>query len=235
MNAHMSSRTTRTTGLWYLGLALTGVLGFLLIRSRLYVPGDAAATLSNLTHNVTLARTGIGIDLAILVTQSGAALWFYRLFRQTDSFLAGSVAALGLVNAAAVTIATAFSATALAVATGASPTADPASTALLLYDLNDAVWSVGSVFFGLWLIPMGRLVTMTKTMPRLLGLLLIGGGIGYVLSVFIGLVAPQSAVVADTLTIPATIGEFWMIGYLIVSGTRSKVETRSLAVAVPAG
>ena len=37
---HPSARTARTTGLFYLGNAVTGVLGFLIVRPRLFAAGD---------------------------------------------------------------------------------------------------------------------------------------------------------------------------------------------------
>ena len=57
-------------------------------------------------------------------------------------------------------------------------------------------------------------------MPRLLGWLLMIGGVGYILSTFLTYMAPSAGGVADALTIAASIGEFWMIGYLLVIGIR---------------
>ena len=44
-------RTACTTGLFYLGLAITGALGFLVIRSQLFAAGDPVATLAQLVDN----------------------------------------------------------------------------------------------------------------------------------------------------------------------------------------
>lgn len=41
-------RTARMTGVWYLGLAVTGMLGFLLVRPAIYAEGDPTATVANL-------------------------------------------------------------------------------------------------------------------------------------------------------------------------------------------
>lgn len=211
--------TARVTGLVYLLLAISGMLAFLLIRNQLYVPGDAAVTTANLVEHEGLARLGVAAELTLVLSQAIAALWFFRLFRSVNSFAAGSLAAFGLVNSVVLLVATMFSATALHVALDTSP---PAGTALLLYDLNGAAWSVGALFFGLWLIPMGWLAWRSGYMPRLLGWILIGGGIGYVLSAFAFYLAPDASVIAEALTVPASIGEFWMIGYLLVRGVRNE-------------
>jgi Domain of unknown function (DUF4386) len=213
---HPLIRTARTTGLLYLGLAISGALGFLLIRSRLFVADDPGATLARLVEHESLARTGIALELLIVLTQALTAVWFYRLFRTADPFAAGSIAAFGLVNAVAILASAALLASAVTVAT--DPIGDAAATVQLLYVLSGHLWGVGALFFGLWLIPMGWCVLRSRWMPRPLGWLLVAGGVGYLLSVFVRYLAPQAAAVADALVLPSTAGEFWMIGYLLVRG-----------------
>jgi hypothetical protein len=215
-----TKKTARLAGIAYLGLGISGALGFLLIRSQLFEPGDAAATSMNLIEHEDLARLGVAADLTVVLTQSLAALYFFKLFRDVNTFAAGSLAAFGFMNSAAILVATAFSATALEVALeGAAPTA--AATALLLYDLNAAAWGVGALFFGLWLIPMGWLVLRSGFMPRPLGWILVAGGGGYALSAYIRYLLPDPDVLGDALTVPATVGELWMIAYLLIIGVRT--------------
>jgi hypothetical protein len=215
----------RFTGLAYLGLAISGLLGFMLVRQQLYVPGEAVTTAANLVAHESLARLGIALDLTGVVAQALAALGFFRLFRGVHQVAAASIAAFGLVNAVVILLGTAFSATALGVAvSGAGTVADRAADAQLLYDLNGAVWDVGGIFFGLWLIPMGWLVLRSGSMPRLLGWLLVIGGVGYVLGTYLGLLAPGAASLSDVLTVPATAGELWMVGYLLVAAARQTLR-----------
>lgn len=209
-------RVARTTGLLYLGLAVTGGLGFLLIRPRLFVAGDGTATLAHLVEHEGLARAGVALELLVVLTQALTAVWFHRLFRRTESFAAGCIAAFGLVNAVAILVSAALLATAVDLA--ADPVGDAAAGAQLAYLVSGNLWTVGALFFGLWLIPMGWCVLRSGWMPRALGWILIAGGAGYVLSPFVGLFAPGAA--ADVLALPASVGEFWMVGYLIVRGVR---------------
>ncbi|WP_117214170.1 DUF4386 domain-containing protein [Allorhizocola rhizosphaerae] len=215
---HTLTRTARMTGLFYLGLAITGALGFLLIRPQLFAADDSGATLANLVEHESLARAGIGLEMLIVVTQALTAAWFYRLFRGTDTFAASGIAAFGLVNAIAILASAAALATALQVAL--HPIGDAAATVQLMYLLSGNLWGVGALFFGLWLIPMGTCVLRSGFMPRALGWVLIGGGIGYVLSALIKYLAPDAQLVADILIAPATVGELWMIGYLLARGIR---------------
>lgn len=207
--------TARTTGLLYLGLAITGALGFLMVRPALFEAGDAAGTLANLVDNHGLARLGIALEMGVVVTQALVALWFFRLFRRVDAFAAGAITVFGLVNAVAILGSAASLATALDVAL--EPVADP-GTAQLLYLVSDNLWGVGALFFGLWLIPMGWCVLQSRSMPRALGWVLIVGGLGYVLSAFLRYLVPDAGSLVDLATIPATIGEVWIIGILLLRG-----------------
>ena len=83
MKARETTRvsTARWTGVFYLGLAVAGLVGFLFVRAELYVADDPTATLANLVDQVPLARLGIAADLTIVLTQALAAMWFFKLFR----------------------------------------------------------------------------------------------------------------------------------------------------------
>lgn len=217
---HALIRTARITGLFYLGLAVTGVLGFLVIRSQLFAAGDPAATLAHLVDNQSLARAGVAMELLIVLTQALAAIWFYRLFRTADPLAASGIAAFGLVNAVTVLVSAALLATAVEIAL--DPIGDAATTVQLLYLVSGNLWGVGALFFGLWLIPMGACVLRSRWMPRPLGWVLVSGGIGYLLSAFVRYLAPEAQVVADALAYPATVGEFWIVIYLLAIGVRRR-------------
>jgi hypothetical protein len=218
-------RTARATGLLYLGLAITGVLGSILIRAQLFADDDPDGTLSNLMEHEWLARVGIALELGIVLFQALTAVWFYRLFRSVDTFAAGSLAAFGIVNAVAIMGSAALLATALEVADDASlaVTGGAAATVQLLYVASGHLWGVAALFFGLWLIPMGWLVLRSRWLPQPLGWILIAGGVGYLVSAFVSYLFPSADLIAGLLTVPATIGELWIIGYLIIVGVHDHV------------
>jgi hypothetical protein len=204
-------RTARVTGLLYLGLAVGGALGFLTVRPALFVAGDPAGTLANLTAHPGLARAGVALELFTVLMHALVAAYFYRLFHRTDRFAAAGIAAFGLVNAIVVLISAALLGAALRV----GPDAAAVQT---LYLISGQLWEVGALFFGLWLIPMGLCVVRSGGMPRALGWVLVAGGVGYVVSAFLGAFVPDAGAATDLLVVPATVGEFWMIGYLLARG-----------------
>lgn len=220
-------QTARLTGLFYLGLAITGMAGFLVVRPALHDPMDGAASVANLVDKEWLARTGVALELGVVLTQALVAVWFFKLFRSVDSFAAGCIAVFGMVNAVAILASATVLSTALSVALDPSiaPGGDAAATVQLMYAISQASWAGGNLFFGLWLIPMGYAVVVSGWMPRLLGYVLVVGGVGYTLAGFAVVLLPAAPEMAEAvLTIPATIGELWIIGYLLVFGVRSTAE-----------
>jgi len=212
-------RTARIAGLFYLGLALTGLLGSMIVRAELFADGDPQETLSNLTEHQSLARIGIALEMGIALTQALAAVWFYRLFRGVDTFAAGSLAAFGMVNSIAILGSAAALATALDAADDTSLAgADPAATVQLLYVASEHLWGVAGMFFGLWLLPMGWLVVRSRWLPKPLGWILVAGGVGYLVSAFASYLFADADLISELLLIPSTIGELWIIGYLIIVG-----------------
>lgn len=225
-------RTARFAGLAYLATAITGVLSFFVIRPRLMVAGDGSATMVRLIDNESLARVGLVVDLALITSGIVTALLFYALFRKVDAAASMALAAFALMGGLAITIGTICSAKALDVALGGvDGFENPSSLVLLLTELTDTAWSVGALFFGLWLIPMGWLVLRSGWMPPFLGWTLIVGGVGYVLSSAVEQLLPEATTVVELLTMPASIGEFLMIIYLFRRGTAGPLTTPGLATA----
>ena len=212
--------TARMTGIWYLMLAVTGLVGFLLLHSRIYVAGDPSMTLTSLIEQETLARWRLLFECLIVLSQVLAAVWFYKLFKDIHHVAAWSLAVWGTVNAIAIMISAMAMGGALEVAHDTTLGQNEKTMMIQIFSqFIKQAWMVGSLFFGLWLIPMGYIVVSSKRMPVWLGRILILGGAGYILSVFVLFMGVQGTWI-DMLTIPATVGEFWMIGYLLLFGIR---------------
>lgn len=217
---HALTRTARMTGLFYLGNVITGILGIVIVRPQLFAADDPNATLAHLVSHGSLARAFVAVYLGLVVTQTLAAVGFYRLFRTVDSSAAGGIAAFGLVGAVTGLVTAALLGTAVEIST--DPFGDATATVHVLYLVGDNLLGVAALFAGLWLIPMGWCVLRSGWMPRVLGWILVVGGVGYVLGAFIRYLAPDAQVVAEVVAYPAHVGEIWMVGYLLISGVRSQ-------------
>ncbi|WP_084073706.1 DUF4386 domain-containing protein [Demequina sp. NBRC 110052] len=224
-------RTARVTGVWYLGLAVTGMLGFLVLRPAFHAE-DWDSTVDNLAHFPSRTLVFVALELAIVLTQALASVYFYKLLRPLNAAAAWAVAVFGMVNAVAIMGSAATLSVAASVASDATlaPGGDVAATVGLLWTIADAWWAVGAVFFGLWLIPMGHVARSSGRFPVALGWVLLVGGVGYVASAFLGAVpgvVPSGIVGA--VSMPATVGELWMIGYLLSIGIRPRTPDAGVA------
>ncbi len=216
--------TARITGVWYLILAVSGILGFVIFHPQVFVTDDPQKTVNNLINLGSVARIRLLFELVIIVSQALAAVWFYKLFYRINKWAAATLAIWGTVNAVVIVVSAIAMSAAIEIANSAFPTLrEKAVSIQLLTEIVTNAWSVGGLFFGLWLIPMGYIVTSSRRMPLWLGRILIIGGIGYLLQTFInclGVTSPYT----NILVIPATVGELWMVGYLLIYGIRPAIN-----------
>lgn len=212
-------KTAKTTGIWYLVLAISGMLGFLIFHPQLFDSKDSQKTLTNLINLESLARTRLLFEFAIIVSQALTAVWFYKLFRNINEWAAWTVGIWGMVNSVTIMISAIAMSSAIEIASSSQTLENKVILIELLSSLITNAWGVGSLFFGLWLIPLGYIITSSKRMPVWLGRILIIGGISYLISAVINYIGIKSPVL-DFITVPATVGEFWMIAYLLIFGIR---------------
>ncbi|MBX2915828.1 MAG: DUF4386 domain-containing protein [Cyclobacteriaceae bacterium] len=217
--------TARITGIWYLLLAITGIMGFLVFHPKVYMEYPAA-TLENLTSKELVARTRLVFELLIVVSQALAAAWFYKLFKEINSWAASILGVWGLTNSIIIMVSAISMGVALDIASSTQSVDVKVALIQLLSSISTNAWGVGSLFFGLWLIPMGYIILTSNRMPRGLGFTLIAGGVGYLLSAFLKYGGITGTFV-DVLTIPASIGEFWIVGYLLIFGIRDTENKKS--------
>lgn len=213
----------RLTGAAYAGMLPGGIAGFVYARSALVHPTDPALTLATVQADPGLARLAILATTSVILAQALAALGFLALFRRASPVAAAAIAGFGLVNAAAILAGTAAALTALQVAQLPGDVAARDVIVHALYGFEGHAWTVGGLFFGLWLVPMGFAARRSGYFHAgsVLGALLMVSGLGYIASPFLALVPATAALrLHEWATLPATFGELWMMGALLVVGVR---------------
>jgi hypothetical protein len=224
-------KTARITGLWYLMMAITGVLGFMVFHSQIFVSGNPDQTLTNLVELESTARIRLLLEFGIVVSQAFTAVWFFKLFKEKYEWESWTLGIWGMVNAIAIMISAISIASAIGIANADIGTMeDKVLLIQICQNIISNAWGIGGLFFGLWLFPMGYIIIKSKRMPVWLGWVIVLGGVGYLISTIIRYGGIEFSY-NSYLTLPATIGEFWMIGYLLIFGIRpineeNKIETK---------
>jgi hypothetical protein len=216
----------RVAGLWYLALCVLGPLRLIYIPSKLFVPGNAAATANNIAAHEWLFRFGIVSDLIAAVVLIFLTLAFYRLFKEVDQHLAALVMILGGVMPALLYFVNVVTdAAALILVRGADflsvfdkPQRD--ALAMLFLRLHDQQNTAAEILWGLWLVPLGILVYRSRFLPHFLGVWLVINGFAYILMSLTGELVPQYHSKLFVVSQPALFGELALMLWLVIKGAK---------------
>jgi hypothetical protein len=217
-------------GFWYLLLILIGPLRLIYIPSKLFVEGNATATVNNIAAHEWLFRFGIVTDLAGGVVLVLLGLAFYRLFKGVDQNLAMLVVIFGGVMPALLFFVGVVSdAAALMVVRGGDflsafdkPQRD--ALAMLFLNLRDQQNTAAEILWGVWLFPLALLVYRSRFLPRFLGVWLALGGIAYVLLSLTGELVPQFQGQVFAYAQPVFLGELALMLWLVIKGARPPAD-----------
>ena len=223
----------RVAGLWYLALTIFGPLRLICIPSKLFVPGNTAATADNIAAHELLFRFGIAADLICAVILIFLVLAFYRLFKGVDQNLAVQVAIFGGVMPAVIYFVGVVNDLAvLTLVRGADflaafdkPQRD--AQAMLFLNLRDHQNTAAEILWGLWLIPLAILVYRSRFLPRFLGVWLVFNGLAYLTMSFTGILLPQQyQQKVFTYSQPALAGELALMLWLVIKGAKPPAATQ---------
>jgi Domain of unknown function (DUF4386) len=231
-------RLARIAGVLYLLVGIFGGFAQGFVYPKMYVAGDAAATAGNLIANAGLVRLGVVADFFDNTIWIFLALILYRLLKQVNKGAARAMVVLVAIGASITLLNAVFEFESLRIATGAVNlgsfgVAGSNAIALLLTDAHHYGLLVASIFFGLWLVPLGYLAYKSGWFPKALGVGLIVGGACYLVDMLAAFLLPDVAkVISGYVTIPSAIAEVSMVVYLLVIGVNiPKADKRIPAAA----
>lgn len=213
----------RIAGILYL-LGSLGPVSAMLLRSRIIEPGNAAATADNIRASEALLRADIAIGLVSLAAWLFGVMALYRLLGD-GSQLAAGVMVITVTAAVAVeclNLVTQHLALTAATSTAYTSTVGRAGAdalVLLAADMQRSGSLLVGLFWGVWLLPLGYLVMKSGSFPKVLGMLLVVGGVSYLAVHFVSVLAPDLASAASILLV-GDIGELFFVVWLIVKGAR---------------
>jgi hypothetical protein len=214
MTANMNAvqKTARTAGFLHLLLIPLSVVGVLYVPAALIGPSDVAAMASKILANEGLFRLSIASALLVQLVNLAVVLLLYQLLQPmsrpaarlmvTFLVLGIPIAMLNELNQAAVLLLV--------------KSADPAPALVALF-LNMHKYGIltAQIFWGLWLFPMGYLVFKSNYIPRVIGILLVIAGVGYLADSATFFLDPDLQVAVSQFTF---IGEAVLPVWLVVKG-----------------
>ncbi len=220
-------KTARLAGLLYLALGITGAYAIMYVPSQIIVRGDAAATANNLIANEFLFRSGIVSHLICETLFVFLSLVLYRLFKQVNEQQAKLMVTLVIVQIPIVFLIESFSITSLMILKGevlkGFGLEQKQDFALLFLNVRRYGIVNLEILWGLWLIPFGQLVYKSGFIPRILGVLLVIGGMAYVADSLTFLLFPDYRSFVSQYALPVfSIAEISIILWLLIKGVKEQ-------------
>lgn len=213
----------RVGGILYLMMIALGFTEEFFIRGRIKVAGDAAATFANLQKMEMLWRTGIAIELLMVILTIALAGVLYVLTRPVHRELAllallFNVIALAVEGAYAMQLVEAlFPLGRNAYLTAFTPGQLHAMTALAM-KAHVFGFGIALLLFGPFFFVTGYLIFTSGYFPKPLGVLYQLAGLGYMINGFVLVLAPQFAGRAFPIMGISFVGEMSFALWLLIKG-----------------
>ncbi len=203
---------------------LTGAIGTIVlalgsyshsVNSNLLDASHPTLLAENLIDAESSFRLGFVSGLLMETVFIGYALLLFRLFRNVNQNYAFAMLILALVPAP-IFLLNQLNQFAILLAAKAGLL----EQMIFFKDLHENGGLIVSIFFGLWLLPLGILVYQSRFLPKVLGILLMAGCFGYLIHFFQGFLLPGQEVTLWTspALILSHISELSLMIWLLVRG-----------------
>ena len=221
------NRLGRLAGLLYVVVIVTGIFSLGFVPSHIASAKDSQGILAAIAASQTLFRAGIASFVIEQIAFLLLPLVLFQLLQSVHRQAAVLMMAFAVIGVpiALISLTHRIDVLPLLTDTHLQEMFTPAQLNTMAQRSLDAYRSgllVASLFWGLWLLPFGYLVWACGYLPKVLGALLVIGGISYVADVFCTLLLPHYADMAlsDYMTSPAAIAEIGTGFWLLLFGTR---------------
>lgn len=229
MNIRSNKTKGRLAGAIYLIVVLTGIFSLGYVPGQLIVWDDPAKTFQKISNAEFLFRLGIFSSLICYMSFTFLPISLYALFRNVNTTYATAMVVLVLVSIP-ISILNLQQEFAVLSLIKPQPYLEAFHTNQIhsqvighLKQYNSGIHLV-SVFWGLWLFPLGYLIIKSDLLPKILGYLLILGCLGYLIN-FIGntLYSDYTQnVIAKIFRLSGSIGEIGTCAWLLILGAKNK-------------
>ncbi|KJB89432.1 hypothetical protein AZ66_02190 [Paenibacillus sp. E194] len=211
-----------TAGIALIIMALASFFSYGYVHASLVVQGDASATFHNIMSSTALFKAEILGWLMILIADIVVAWAFYMVLKPIHQGLSLLGAWFRLIYTAILGIAI-LNLLFVLLLTGSadhSAISDQLQTQAMLYvRAFDAIWSMGLIIFGGHLLIVGYVTLRSASIPKIISILLLLAGTGYMLIHLCNVFLPQyeevKTILTYVFTVPMIAGELglglWML------------------------
>lgn len=217
------SSRARLAGLFEALEGFPAVFGQVVVLGTLVVNGDAAATARNIQAHEALFRLGFAIPVLAVGFHIVRALLFYQLFTPVNRTIATLAAFAILVGCALQAVAALVYLAPLVIlqdghALSGLDTAQRQALALVFVDLSRQAFNLYLIFFGFWCVLAGYLIARSTFVPRVLGVLLVLDGLGWMTFLW----PPFASAIYPVIAVVAGIAEWPLLLWFLVFGVNNE-------------
>lgn len=224
-----AKKTARIAGLLYLIIAITGAFGIMYVPTQLFVGDNINLTAKNILDNELLFRLGIFSNLVCQTVFVFLALTLYNLFKNVNATLARTLVALVIVGVP-IAFFIIFNEYYILLILKENfmnnfPSIQQNALAMLSLKMYGNGNVIIGIFWGLWLIPFGQLSYQSGFIPKILGVLLILGGLCYLIDTTAFILFPEyHSITGIFVGITSASAEFAMVGWLLIKGVKTEKQ-----------
>jgi hypothetical protein len=212
-----SLRTASTVaGIALLVLAVLAAFANFVVVEGLVTPGDADRTARDIAASEGLFRWGVASLFVVAVLDIIVAAALLQVFTPVSRSISMLAAWFRLAYAGVFLVA-------ISQLAGVLPLTGDVSHALSQIEAFDNIWNASLILFGVHLVLLGYLAYRSGFAPKLIGILLLVAGLGYLVDSLGTVLVPDYSVGVSQFTF---VGEVVLIFWLLIKGRRVVVSHR---------
>ena len=223
-------KTARVAGILYIIMDVCLIFSGLYVDPKLYVPGDAVATISNILASEWLFRLGFVSSLVGQIIFLFLVLALYDLFKSVNK---GQARLMVILIVASVPLnilnmLNQYAPILLLNGTGYLSVFNLPqlqTLAMVFLEMYNHGTIIAEIFWGLWLIPFGLLVYKSGFIPKVLGILLIVGCFGHLISFLSIFLFPGYSTILTPIGETLMFGEMPIFLWLLIKGVKDQQLT----------